>query len=140
MLSRSIAPQRFNMLMLALFSSVSLFLAAVGVYGLTAYAVAQRTRELGIRISLGASPAQLVRELLLHGLRLGCGGTVLGLLCAAALSRLLRGLLFGISAADGPTLIVVFTVMTTVVMMATYLPAARVARIDPMLALREDVA
>jgi len=139
-LSRSIAPQRFNMLMLALFSSVSLFLAAVGVYGLTAYAVVQRTRELGIRISLGASPAQLVRELLLQGLRLGVGGTVLGLLSAAALSRLLRGLLFGISAADGPTIVVVFTVMTTVVILATYLPAARASRIDPMCALREDVA
>jgi putative ABC transport system permease protein len=139
-LSQSIAPQRFNMLMLALFSGVSLVLAAVGVYGLTAYAVVQRTRELGIRISLGASPRQLVRELLLQGLRLGVGGTVLGLLSAAALSHLLRGLLFGVSAADGLTIVVVFTVMTTVVIMATYLPAARASRIDPMLALREDVA
>jgi len=139
-LSRSIAPQRFNMLMLALFSGISLLLAAVGVYGLTAYAVVQRTRELGIRISLGASPTQLVRELLMQGLRLGIGGTLLGLLSAAALSRLLRGLLFGVSAADGPTIIVVFTVMTSVVIIATYLPAARASRIDPMLALREDVA
>jgi predicted permease len=139
-LSQSIAAQRFNMLMLALFSGVSLVLAAVGVYGLTAYAVVQRTRELGIRISLGASPTQLVRELLLQGMRLGVGGTLLGLLSAAALSRLLRGLLFGVSAADGLTIIVVFTVMTTVVILATYLPAARASRIDPMLALREDVA
>jgi len=73
-------------------------------------------------------------------MRLGVGGTLLGLLSAAALSRLLRGLLFGVSTADGLTIIVVFAVMTTVVMLATYLPAARASRIDPMLALREDVA
>jgi predicted permease len=137
-LSQSIAPQRFNMLMLALFSALSLFLAAIGVYGLTAYAVVQRTRELGIRISLGASPTRLVRELLLQGMRLGLSGTALGLISAAALGRLLRGLLFGVSAADGLTIVVVFMTMTTVVMVATYVPAARAARIDPMRALRHE--
>jgi putative ABC transport system permease protein len=139
-LSRSIAPQRFNMLMLALFSGISTLLAAVGVYGLTAYAVVQRTRELGIRLSLGAPPAAVVRELLLQGLRLGVGGTILGLLGATALGYLLRSLLFGVSAVDGPTIISVFTVMTTVVVIATYLPAARASSIDPIGALREDVA
>jgi putative ABC transport system permease protein len=137
-LSQSIAPQRFNMLMLALFSALSLFLAAIGVYGLTAYAVVQRTRELGIRISLGASPTQLVRELLRQGMRLGLSGTALGLISAAALGRLLRGLLFGVSAADGLTIGVVCMTMTTVVLVATYVPAARAARIDPMRALRHE--
>ncbi len=137
-LSQSIAPQRFNMLMLALFSALSLCLAAIGVYGLTAYAVVQRTRELGIRVSLGASPTQLVRELLLQGMRLGLSGTALGLISAAALGRLLRGLLFGVSAVDGLTIVAVCMTMTTVVLVATYVPAARAARIDPMRALRHE--
>jgi predicted permease len=140
LLARSISPNRFNMLMLVLFSGLSLVLAAIGVYGLTAYAVVQRTREIGIRVSLGASPTQLLRDLLRQGLRLGLGGTVLGLLGAASLGRFLRSLLFGVPFADVPTIIVVFVTMTTVVVAATYLPAARASRIDPMLALRQDVA
>jgi len=140
LLARSISPHRFNMLMLVLFSGLSLVLAAIGVYGLTAYAVVQRTREIGIRVSLGASPTQLLRDLLRQSLRLGLGGTVLGLLGAVSLGRFLRSLLFGVPFADVPTIIVVFVTMTSVVVAATYLPAARASRIDPMLALREDVA
>jgi len=140
LLARSISPHRFNMLMLVLFSGLALVLAAIGVYGLTAYAVVQRTREIGIRVSLGASPTQLLRDLLRQSLRLGLGGTVLGLLGAVSLGRFLRSLLFGVPFADVPTIIVVFVTMTSVVVAATYLPAARASRIDPMLALREDVA
>jgi putative ABC transport system permease protein len=139
-LARSISPHRFNMLMLALFSGMALVLAAIGVYGLTAYAVVQRTREIGIRVSLGASPAQLVRDLLSDGLRLGLGGAVLGLIGAASLGRFLQSLLFGVSAADAATIVVVLVTMTTVVVVATYVPAARASRIDPMLALRQEMA
>jgi len=137
-LGRSISSNRFNMLMLIAFSGLALLLAAIGVYGLTAYAVAQRTREIGIRMSLGASPTQLVRELLVQGLRLCLAGTALGFAGASFLGRFLRSLLFGVSATDGLTIVVVIATMTAVVFIATYLPAMRASRIDPMLALRHD--
>jgi predicted permease len=137
-LGRSISSSRFNMVMLILFGGLALALAAIGVYGLTAHAVAQRTREIGIRVSLGASPAQLVRGLILQGLRLSLAGTALGLAGALLLGRFLRSLLFGISATDGLTIVVVIATMTAMVVAATYLPASRASRIDPMLALRQE--
>jgi putative ABC transport system permease protein len=137
-LAGSISSNRFTMLMLTVFSGLALVLAAIGVYGLTAYAVAQRTREIGIRMSLGARPAQVVHEILAQGLRLCLAGTALGLVGAFFLARFLRSLLFGISASDGPTILVVVVTMTTVVVAATYLPALRASRIDPMLALRQE--
>ena len=137
-LGRSISSNRFNMLMLTAFSGLALVLAAIGVYGLTAYAVAQRTREIGIRMSLGASPTQLVRELLIQGLKLCLAGTALGLAGAGLLGRFLRSLLFGVSATDGLTIVLVIATMTSVVIIATYLPATRASRIDPMLALRNE--
>lgn len=137
-LGRSISSNRFNMLMLTVFSGLALVLAAIGVYGLTAYAVAQRTREIGIRISLGASPTQLVRELLMQGLKLCLAGTAMGLAGAALLGRFLRSLLFGVSATDGLTIVLVIATMTAVVAIATYLPAMRASRIDPMLALKNE--
>jgi putative ABC transport system permease protein len=137
-LGRSISPHRFNMLMLTMFSGLALALAAIGVYGLTAYAVTQRTREIGIRVSLGASPTQLVRGLLAQGLRLCLVGTAVGLFGAVFLGRFLRSLLFGISVTDGLTIVVVIATMTAVVVVATYLPASRASRIDPTLALRQE--
>jgi predicted permease len=137
-LAGSISSNRFTMLMLTTFSGLALVLAAIGVYGLTAYAVAQRTREIGIRVSLGARPAQVVNEILAQGLRLCLAGTALGLVGALFLARFLRSLLFGISTSDGPTILVVVVTMTTVVVAATYLPALRASRIDPMLALRQE--
>jgi hypothetical protein len=137
-LGRSISPQHFNMLMLTMFSGLALALAAIGVYGLTAYAVAQRTREIGIRVSLGASRTQLVRGLLGQGLRLCLAGTTLGLVGAIFLGRFLRTLLFGISATDGLTLAIVIATMIVVVVAATYLPAARACRLDPVRALRQE--
>jgi predicted permease len=137
-LGRSISPHRFNMLMLAMFSGLALALAAIGVYGLTAYAVTERTREIGIRVSLGASPTRLMRGLLAQGLRLCLAGTAVGLVGAVFLGRFLRSLLFGISATDGLTIVVVIATMTAVVVAATYLPASRASRIDPILALRQE--
>ncbi len=137
-LGRSISPHRFNMVMLTMFSGLALALAAIGVYGLTAYAVAQRTREIGIRVSLGASPRRLVRGLLAQGLRLCLAGTAVGLVGAVFLGRFLGSLLFGISATDGLTIAVVIATMTAVVVAATYLPASRASRIDPILALRQE--
>ena len=137
-LGRSISPYRFNMLMLTMFGGLALVLAAIGVYGLTAYTVAQRTREIGIRVSLGASPAQLVRGLLGQGLKLCFVGTAVGLVGAVFLGRLLRSLLFGVSATDGLTIAAVIATMTAVVVAATYLPASRASRIDPILALGQE--
>jgi predicted permease len=137
-LAASISSNRFTMLMVTTFSGLALVLAAIGVYGLTAYAVAQRTHEIGIRVSLGARPAQVVREILAQGLRLCLAGTTLGLVGALFLAQFLRSLLFGISASDGPTILVVIVTMTTVVVAATYLPALRASRIDPLRALRQD--
>jgi putative ABC transport system permease protein len=113
-------------------------LAAIGVYGLTAYAVAQRTREIGIRVSLGASRTQLVRGLVGQGVQLCLAGTTLGLVGALFLGRFLRGLLFGISATDGLTMVIVIATMIVVVIAATYLPAARASRVDPIRALRQE--
>jgi putative ABC transport system permease protein len=137
-LGRSISPHRFNMLMLTIFGGLALALAAIGVYGLTAYTVAQRTREIGIRVSLGASPTQLVRGLLGQGLRLCLAGTAVGLVGTILLGRFLRSLLFGVSATDGLTIVVVIATMTAVVVAATYLPASRASRIDPILALGQE--
>jgi uncharacterized membrane protein YeaQ/YmgE (transglycosylase-associated protein family) len=137
-LARSIAPHRFNMIMLIVFGALALILAAVGVYGLTAYAVAQRTREIGIRVSLGASPNRLVRESLSKGLRLCLAGTIAGLIGAALLGPFLRSLLFGVSPLDGVSMAIVVATMIVVVLVATYLPAVRASRIDPMIALRHE--
>jgi putative ABC transport system permease protein len=137
-LDRSISTTRFTTLLLVAFSMLALMLAAIGVYGLTAYGVAQRTHEIGIRLSLGASPAQLVRTLLVQGLRLSVAGTTIGLLGAFGLVRFLRSLLFGVSSSDGPTLVAVVGTMTAVVLAATYVPASRASNIDPMRAMRHE--
>jgi putative ABC transport system permease protein len=137
-LGRSISPNRFNMVMLIMFGGLALTLAAIGVYGLTAYAVAQRTRELGIRLSLGASPTQLLRGLLVQALRLCVAGAAIGIVGAMLIGRFLRSLLFGVAATDALTIAVVVATMTAVVVAATYLPASRASRLDPMLALRQE--
>ncbi|HUC77969.1 MAG TPA: FtsX-like permease family protein [Vicinamibacterales bacterium] len=108
------------------------------MYGLTASAVAERTREIGIRMSLGASPAGLLRDLLAQGLRLCLVGTAIGLVGALLLARFLRRLLFGVAASDNLTILVVVATMTAVVAAATLIPASRAARIDPIAALRQD--
>ena len=137
-LGQSIAPNRFNMLMLTIFGGLALTLAAVGVYGLMAYTVVQRTREIGIRVSLGASPEQLVRGLVWQSLRLCLLGATIGVAGSLWLGRLLRTLLFGIGTTDGLTIAVVVATMTVVAVAATYLPASGAATIDPMLTLRQD--
>jgi putative ABC transport system permease protein len=137
-LGRSVAPNRFNMLMLTIFGSLGLALAAIGVYGLMAYTVAQRTREIGIRVSLGASGAQLVGGLVWQGLRLCLVGTAVGVAGSIWLGRYLRTLLFGISATDAVTIAVVASTMTMVAVGATYWPASWAAAVDPMVALRQE--
>jgi putative ABC transport system permease protein len=137
-LARSIAPNRFNMQMLTIFSALALILAAIGTYGLMAYTVAQRTREIGIRVSLGARPRQLVHGLVWQGLRLSIAGTAAGIGGALLLGRFLRTLLFGVGTTDGVTIAIVSSTIAVVVLAATYLPASRAASIDPVSALRHE--
>src|SRR5262249_6913757 len=120
-LARSIAPSRFNMLMLTIFAGLSLMLAAIGIYGLSAYAVVERTRKIGIRLSLGAHPARVVREIVWQGLKVCLSGAALGLAGAPVLGRFLRTLLFGVGLADGFTFAVVAATLITVVAGASYL-------------------
>jgi predicted permease len=138
LVARSIAPARFNMLMLLIFAVLSLVLAAIGIYGLTSYSVAERTREIGLRISLGAQPLRLVASLIGQGMVLASVGVVIGVMGALALGRFLRSLLFGVPSSDALTLTAVVGTLLIVTLLSNYLPASRASRIDPMRALREE--
>ena len=131
-------PAELSAFILTAFAGLALMLAGIGLYGVVSYAVAQRTREMGIRVALGADPRHVVRLVAFDGLRLVLIGGVLGMTAALALSRLLSGLLFGGQAFDPLTLIAVALVLGAVALLAAYLPARRARRIDPMLALRAE--
>jgi len=135
-LAQSVSTQRFSMTLLALFGGLALSLAAIGVYGVTAYTAAQRTHEVGVRRALGAQPADIVKLVLGEGLRLGLVGVVVGIACALALTRVMRNLLYGVSATDPITFFAVSAVLVGVALAACYLPARRAARVDPIVALR----
>jgi putative ABC transport system permease protein len=134
--SAATASQRFNLLLVGLFAALALVLAAVGVYGVTAHGVAQRTRELGIRIALGARRGALLRLVLGHGAGLAAAGLVLGAAIALALSRLLSALLFGVGARDPLTFVTVSLVLLAVSLAASFVPAWRATSVDPVTALR----
>jgi predicted permease len=135
-LSRSTATRRLNMTLLAIFAGLAVALALVGIYGITAYAVTQRTRELGLRMAIGARPREVVAMLLRENLWLVVGGLALGIGGAVFATRALRSMLFGVSTLDVLTFVGAAVVLGGVAMLATYVPARRAARIDPMEALR----
>ncbi|MGH7673656.1 MAG: FtsX-like permease family protein, partial [Gemmatimonadales bacterium] len=137
-LDASLDQRRFIMLLLALFAAVAVGLAAVGVYGVVSYSVAERTRELGIRMALGAKPEDVTRAVLGQGLVQASLGVAIGLLGALALTRLMRNLLFGVTATDLPTYLAIPLVLGVVVVAASWLPARRASRVDPMAALRTE--
>jgi putative ABC transport system permease protein len=122
--------------MIAGFAGVALLLAAVGVFGLIAYAVTQRTNEIGIRIALGAQPAAVVRQIVAHGAMLGAAGIAIGAAGALLFMRLLEGLLFATSPTDPVTFAAVTMLLAAVVVGASLVPALRATRIDPVSALR----
>jgi putative ABC transport system permease protein len=134
----AVALPRFQTLLLGIFAAAALGLALVGIYGVIAYSVAQRTREIGIRLALGASRADIVRAVLGPGLRLTVTGLAAGLLGALALTRAMAGLLFGVSATDGTVFVTVPVLVLAVALLAAYLPARRGSRLDPMRALRHE--
>jgi len=136
--SNSVAQRRFTMLVLGAFAAVALLLAAVGVHGVLSYTVAQRTREIGIRMALGADFRQVRRLVLGQGAVMVAGGLLLGLLGALAASGVLSTLLYGVGTGDPGTFAGVTLVLGIVALVATYLPALRAARVDPVVALRYE--
>ncbi len=134
----SIAQPRFRTALLSLFGAAALLLAAIGIYGVLAYTVAQQTREIGIRMALGANPGRVLRLVLARGLRLAGAGTVIGVLAALLLTRLLGSLLFDVSATDPFTFAAVAGLLLAVALLACYVPARRAMRVDPMVALRYE--
>jgi putative ABC transport system permease protein len=132
------AESRFYLVLLAAFASIALVLAAVGIYGVMSYSVSRRTHEIGIRIALGAEPATVVRFIVRQGMTLALTGAATGLVAALALTRLMKGLLYGVEASDALTFAVVTLVLCGVAVVASYLPARRATRIDPLIALRSD--
>ena len=132
------APMRFNLILIAIFGAIALTLASVGLYSVMAYSVTQRAHELGIRIAVGASPRDILRLILGHGVRLTLIGAAVGLLVSLLVTRALASLLFGVSATDPLTFIAVPIVLAFVAMLACYLPARRAMRVDPIIALRYE--
>ena len=137
-LEESLAQRRFAMLLLTLFAGVALALAVIGTYGVMSYLVNQGTREIGIRIAMGATRGTIERLIVWKGLALALCGVAIGTTGAFAVSRLMRSLLFGVSPFDPFTFVVISLLLALVTLLASYIPARRVARIDPIVALRDE--
>jgi ABC-type antimicrobial peptide transport system permease subunit len=136
--AESVARQNFNMVLLTIFAAIALLLAAIGIYGLMAYTVEQRTQEIGIRMALGAVRGDMLKLVLIQGMKLALAGVALGTLLAYATARLLTSLLFGVSAVDIPTFAGVSAVLIAVALVATWIPAHRASALDPCEALRHS--
>ena len=138
LMAKSVAPRRFNLLLLGVFALVGLALACVGLYGVMSYTVTQRTQEIGVRMALGAQTGNVLRLVIGEGMKLALIGALLGLCGALALTRLLKTLLFEVSATDPLTFIVIAGLLTLVALLACWIPARRAASMDPLVSLRVE--
>jgi putative ABC transport system permease protein len=138
MMTDSISRQRFQMILVGIFAALALILAAIGLYGVISYSVSQRTGEIGIRMALGAQPRDVLKLIVGQGLILTVIGLALGLAGALALTRLMAGLLYGVSATDPLTFAAIALLLTSVALLASYIPARRAMKIDPLIALRHN--
>jgi putative ABC transport system permease protein len=137
-LDREVLQRRVQMLLLSIFAAVALLLASLGIYGVLAYLVSQRTQEIGIRMALGAAPRDVLLAVAGQGMGLSIAGIALGVAAALALTRVVSRLLFGIAASDPATFLAVSLLLLVVALAACYVPARRAMRIDPIVALREE--
>jgi putative ABC transport system permease protein len=137
-LSQALARPRFNALLLSIFAAIALLLTAIGIYGVLAYSVAQRTNEIGIRIALGAAKSTIFRLIVGQAMFLVAISVAVGLVGAFAATRLLNNLLYGIGASDPITFVGIVLLVTAVAFLAAWLPARRATRIDPIIALRAE--
>ena len=136
--SDSVAQRRLTMLLLTMFAGAALLLAAVGIYGVIAYSVTQRTQEIGIRMALGAQQSDVLRMVVRQALVMALAGIVVGGTGALLLTRLMQGLLFQVKPADPVTFIVVSGILAAVAVLASYIPGRRATRVDPVIALRAE--
>jgi ABC-type antimicrobial peptide transport system permease subunit len=136
--NKSLARTSFTLVMLGIASAMALVLGIIGIYGVISYVVSQRRREIGIRLALGAQPGELQRMFVRYGLTLAGMGVAIGLGAAAGLMRLMKSLLFGISSLDPVTFAAVPFILIAAAVLATYLPARRAAKVDPLNALRDE--
>ncbi len=134
----SLADRRFSMILLVVFAALAVLLASVGIYGVISYVVGQRTHEIGIRMALGARQLDIMRLVLSGAGRLAIIGIVIGLASAIGLTRLMANLLYGVGPNDPLTFIAVPAILISVAFLASYLPARRAAKVDPMVALRYE--
>jgi putative ABC transport system permease protein len=137
-LADSIAPRRFILLLLAIFAGVAVILAAVGIYGVMSYTVAQRSQEIGVRMALGAGRAQVVRMVVRQGMLVAGVGVAAGVASALGFTRLMTSVLYDVKPSDPETLIAVAAALVLAALFACWVPARRASRIDPMVALRYE--